>query len=306
MKVFVLAPNENWILDRIAEEWKGEYPDLTTDNLAEADIIWLISAWTWQQIPLNILSEKKVIATIHHVTPSKFTKDSLREFMVRDRFVDTYHVPCQKTKDFISKITSKPINIVGYWYNEEIWHPTDRLSARALLGIPNDKIVVGSFQRDTEGFDLKTPKLEKGPDLFFDYVNDNFEKDKLVVLLGGWRRQYLIGRLEEVEIEYKYFELASIDKLKYMYAACDLYVVSSRTEGGPQAILEAAAMKVPIISTDVGMATAVLTENCVFDVNKRRYEPTLDDVEENYQKVQGFELKAHVDKYKEMFEDILK
>ena len=301
MKVFVLAPNENWILDRIAEEWKGEYPDLTTDNPAEADIIWLLSAWTWHQIPLNTLAEKKVVATIHHITPSKFTKDSLREFLMRDRFVDAYHVPCQGTKDFISKITTKPINIVGYWYNEEMWYPMDRKESREKLELPADKVIVGSFQRDTEGHDLKTPKLEKGPDLFFEYVNNGFEKDELLVLLGGWRRQYIIRRLDEVGIQYKYFEMAPIEKLKHMYSACDLYVVSSRVEGGPQAALEAAAMKVPIVSNDVGMVSDVLDKNCIFDISDKKYMPTHEDVENSYQKVQKFELKTHVKEYKDMF-----
>ena len=305
MKVFVLAPNENWILDRIANEWAAECPEVTTTDPNKADVIWLVSSFSWRKIPTRILEEKKVVATIHHVVVSKFTKESLREFLARDKFVDVYHVPCQKTKEVISQITKKPIHVIGYWYNAEIWRPASKNSARESLGLQNDKFIVGSFQRDTEGHDLKSPKLEKGPDLFFDYVNNNFDKKNTIVLLGGWRRQYLINRLEEAGIEYKYFEMAPLEKLKIMYAACDLYVVSSRVEGGPQAILESAAMKVPIVSTDVGMATAVLNDNCIFNVGEKHYEPTDEDVEENYQKVSEFELKSHVNKYKKMLEDTL-
>jgi len=305
MKVFVLAPNENWILDRIANEWAAECPEMTTTDPNKADVIWLVSSFSWRKIPARILEEKKVVATIHHVVMSKFTKESLREFLARDKFVDAYHVPCQKTKEVISQITMKPIHVIGYWYNDEIWKPTDKNNARETLDLQKDKFVVGSFQRDTEGHDLKSPKLEKGPDLFFDYVNNNFDKKNTVVLLGGWRRQYIINRLEEAGIEYKYFEMASLEKLKIMYAACDLYVVSSRVEGGPQAILESAAMKVPIVSTDVGMATAVLSDNCIFNVGEQHYEPTDADVEENYQRVSEFELKRHVKKYKKMLEDTL-
>jgi hypothetical protein len=35
-----------------------------------------------------------------------------------------------------------------------------------------------------------------------------------------------------------------------------LYIVSSRFEGGPQSIMECAVTKTPIISTDVGVASA--------------------------------------------------
>ena len=64
-------------------------------------------------------------------------------------------------------------------------------------------------------------------------------------------------------------------------------------------------MKVPIVSTDVGMAAAVLNDNCIFNVGEQHYEPTGADVEENYQRVSEFELKSHVKKYKKMLEDTL-
>jgi glycosyltransferase involved in cell wall biosynthesis len=40
----------------------------------------------------------------------------------------------------------------------------------------------------------------------------------------------------------------------------DLYLVTSRTEGGPKAILEAMATGVPIVSTKVGMAPDIIKE----------------------------------------------
>ena len=37
---------------------------------------------------------------------------------------------------------------------------------RSKYGFKENDYIVGSFQRDTEGHDLKSPKLSKGPDLF--------------------------------------------------------------------------------------------------------------------------------------------
>ena len=63
-----------------------------------------------------------------------------------------------------------------------------------------------------------------------------------------------------------------------MYAACDLYVVSSKTETGPQAIFEASAMRVPIVSNPVGISESVFNfEECVFDITKNIYFPTSED-----------------------------
>ena len=257
-------------------------------------------------MPLSVLSSKYIVATVHHIVKDKFTKDSLQDFLARDRFVNEYHVPCEKTKEFISKITKKPINVIGYWYNSDFWYPSDKSLARKKLFIPEDKYVIGSFQRDTEGHDLKSPKLEKGPDLFVDYVSRISQQKDVLVLLGGWRRQYVISRLEELGISYKYVEMAPIYLLRDMYAACDLYVVASRCEGGPQALMEAAAMKVPIVSTDVGMARDVLAEECILeDISNDLYFPLDKDVDACYRKTENYKLINKVKEYYNMFSKIV-
>jgi glycosyltransferase involved in cell wall biosynthesis len=297
MKVFATAPGENWILDRISQEWYLKKQEYSTTNILESDIIWLIDGYSWQKINTNLLMSKKVVLTVHHVTPNKFNK---QDFLVRDQFVDHYHVPCEQTKNFVKEHTSKPITVIGYWYNEKCWYEMNKQGCRQYLGLQKDDYIIGSFQRDTEGFDLKTPKLEKGPDLFCDYV-ERLEKDNLHILLGGWRRQYVISRLEQAGIKYTYKEMVPLEDVQKMYAACDLYLVSSRYEGGPQSLLEAPAMKVPIISTDMGMASQTLNDNCIIDVEKEIYFPTEEDVEENFNNIQQFKLDTHIEKYLDFF-----
>ena len=51
--------------------------------------------------------------------------------------------------------------------------------------------------------------------------------------------------------------------LNEMYNALDLYVVSSRYEGMPQAIVESALSYTPIISTDVGIASQILAPESI-------------------------------------------
>ena len=48
--------------------------------------------------------------------------------------------------------------------------------------------------------------------------------------------------------------MASFKEINELYNLLDLYVVSSRFEGGPQSILECGITKTPIISTNVGIA----------------------------------------------------
>ena len=302
MKIFVSSPGENWILDRISREFSEHSPENCVATPWEADILWLLDGYSWRKLSHEFLNSKKVVLSVHHVTPKKFNSV---DFQSRDTIVDLYHVPCQQTHDFIREYTSKPIKVVGYWYNPDLWRPLNKRGCKDYLGLSEDQFVIGSFQRDTEGHDLKTPKLEKGPDLFCSYIEKLKKSGKKThVLLGGWRRQYVISNLERLEIEYTYKEMAPLSEIQRMYGACDLYIVSSRFEGGPQAVLEAPAMKVPIISTNVGMAPLILDNNCVINIESEIYFPSEQDTENNFNNVQQYALNRQILKYIEMFKDI--
>ncbi len=303
MKVFCHRPRENWICDRIAKEWDMSNPKVYTDNIVEADIIWLLASWCWKQIPHQILFSKKVVATIHHIVPEKFNQEKLNDFLVRDQFINLYHVPNKKTYQFLSQLTKKPIKIVGYWFDSSKWKKEDKFNSRDFLKIPRDDYYVGSFQRDTEGSDLISPKLEKGPDLFCDYI-EKLNIENLHVLLGGWRRQYVISRLKESNIKFTYFELADHETLSRMYSALDLYVISSRFEGGPQSALEASGMKIPVISTDVGMTSDILHRDCIFDTLDPEFTPNNIHIQHGYEQAMNFELQLHKKRYISMFESV--
>ena len=90
-------------------------------------------------------------------------------------------------------------------------------------------------------------------------------KDNLEVLLTGKRRQYLINNLKKENIKFHYFEMVDYITLNNLYNTLDLYIVSSRVEGGPRALFECAITKTPVISTDVGFASNLLSEESLFE-----------------------------------------
>ena len=304
MNILCITPREGWVVDRIGIEFKNYSSHNVNFNDINSEVIWLLSPWVWQSIPTHILKGRKVLCTIHHEVPEKFDQARLNNFKERDEYVDAYHTPCEKTKIFIQQFTNKPIYVIGYWYDKSYWQPLDKnyLREKYASDFGAQDFVIGSFQRDSEGANPNNPKLEKGPDLFFDYVS-SFNHDAVHVLLAGWRRNYLINRLKEANIRYTYFELVNAHKLNELYSICDLYAVMSRQEGGPQALFEAPACGTPIVSTDVGMARDVLPDECIINFNdiKKAKIPRSISVAEIKDKMKKFEIKNHIKNYDNLF-----
>ena len=270
-KVFVLPPGEDWIIDRFVREWNTDNSDMSVDDPSSADVIWLLSAGSYNQIDYEMLEDKRVMTTIHHVVPDKFTGEQYHDFVVRDNITDAYHVPNVHTKSAIAVHTQKPIHIIPYWANQNIWRTTGRMDdLRKKHGLPKDSYLIGSFVRDTEGRDLKSPKLEKGPDLLVDYIEKMLSTGHILesevhVVLAGWRRQYVISRLEAAKIPYTYFERPSQEVLNDLYQTLDSYPVTARHEGGPQSLIECGLLGVPCVSRDVGIASQVLPPCAISD-----------------------------------------
>ncbi len=129
-------------------------------------------------------------------------------------------------------------------------------AAREKLGIPRSAFVIGSFQKDGVGWeDGFEPKMIKGPDIFVQTMK-YLKKDipELFVLLSGPARGFVKKGLEEAQIPYHHVYLKSYPDIAKLYQALDLYIVSSRQEGGPKAVLESMASGVPLVTTRVGQA----------------------------------------------------
>lgn len=127
---------------------------------------------------------------------------------------------------------------------------------RDALGIPQSAFVVGSFQKDGIGWeDGLEPKLVKGPDVFLSAIR-LLKKNipELYVLLTGPSRGYVRCGLEEMGVPYKHAYYQYYPEVAGMFAALDLYIVASRQEGGPKAVLESMASGVPLVTTRVGQA----------------------------------------------------
>ena len=159
MKVYINSLNESWVVDRFKDEWIKYNSNTVSKFKKFSDIIWIIAPWNWENVPKKYLKKKKVICSIYHIDEEKFDETEKKNFSNRDQYVDNYHVISNMTKLQIEKLTNKPITVIPFWINQNIWKDEDRNIYRKKYKFHKDTYLIGSFQRDTEGSDLVSPKL---------------------------------------------------------------------------------------------------------------------------------------------------
>jgi glycosyltransferase involved in cell wall biosynthesis len=157
-----------------------------------------------------------------------------------------------------SKVHLIPIGInLSYFHYRDIQL---RQKQRASLGIPENAFVIGSFQKDGNGWaEGLEPKLIKGPDIFIQTLEVlKASIPELFVLLTGPARGYVKSGLERLKIPYRHRFLKDYPDVGRLFPALDLYLVTSRQEGGPKAVLESMASGVPLVTTRVGQAMDIV------------------------------------------------
>jgi len=205
----------------------------------------------------------KIIVTWFHISPG----DKRVEFIPQAvKYVDLWHTACNITRNKLIKfgVPEEKIIVIPLGVNLNAFSiPTrqQRENIRLKFGISKAKVVVGSFQKDGNGWgEGLEPKLIKGPDVFCDVIEKLHRHYDLFVLLTGPARGYVKQRLERSGIPYLHRFLNSPDEVARYYKALDFYIATGRVEGGPKAVLESLASGVPLVSTKAGMAPDIIID----------------------------------------------
>ena len=121
-----------------------------------------------------------------------------------------------------------------------------RASARAALGIPEGVPVAGTVTRLCRQKDPET--LVRAARLMAELQPDA----RLVVVGDGPLRPQVERLLDELELRDHVTLLGRRSDVEALLPGFDAFVLSSRWEGLPRVIVEAMAVGVPVVSTDVG------------------------------------------------------
>ena len=265
--LLIVGDNADWVIDEEAKELKKTMGILNIPskrikrvrfNVSQA--VHYVSQFSLNE-PSIYKSKNRISVDYFHGKPHQgenFRKcfESLKENHSK---ISRVRVSTTDMEDLIktsgideSKVIRIPIGI-----NTEIFKPQTvetKKTSRKILGIPETSVVIGSFQKDGVGWgDGNKPKLIKGPDIFLKVI-ERLKADipNLFVLLSGPSRGFVKTGLDKIRVPYKHIYMNHYKDISDLYDALDMYLITSREEGGPKACLEAMAKGVPLITTDVG------------------------------------------------------
>ena len=202
----------------------------------------------------------KVIVTWFHVLPNEKRFGIVKEAV---KYVDIWHTSSELTKNKMISlgIPKDKIIVIPLGVDLDYFNNRDQMKSKEALGIPKDKIVIGYFQKDGNGWkEGNSPKLIKGPDIFCNVITRLSKKYDIFILLTGPARGYVKNYLLKENINFIHTYLDDPNKVASYYKASDLYLVTSREEGGPKSILESMACGVPLVSSKVGMAEDIILD----------------------------------------------
>lgn len=275
---FIGGDRIGWALDMELNLTRQSFSrDIQISNFFQNDVLHVIHWSSLINFPREFLAGRRILSHLTHAPEAAFTQPG---FERAEKLVQLWVVRSKQAQQVFNARGLRNI-LIPYAYDPSVFFPIPKddprlRSLRAQWNIPSDAFLVGSFQRDTEGSDLKSPKLVKGPDIFLECVS--LLKDRLPnlhVVLAGPRRFWLRRKLEERDIPYTFIgkqatgddaklNIISQETINLLYNLIDIYLVTSRMEGGPQAVLEACASNCKIMSTTVGHAEDFLHPNCIF------------------------------------------
>jgi len=261
-------------------------------SLARADVV---HAPFWLPLALHepgVLSRRFVVAQADNPPFFYLTQP---DFAWGQRLVDLWVARSTEAQAQFSALGLPSVH-VPYAIDTDLFFPiADKVSLRRRYGLPQDAYIIGNFHRDSEGADLTKPKRQKAPEMMVAILRRLRDEGRNIhVLLAGPRRHWIRRALAAANIPFTFVGRAGVEsddlgvnvlarpQLNELYNACDLYLIPSRWEGGPQSAMEAAAAETKVLSTPLGVARDILAAECFFETPREAAEKITRDMEDGH------------------------
>ena len=270
-RVMLIPDSVNWILGTWAQEiekWNSEHFEfvifpvgeiwenepLFLSLLNEIEVVHCLSQSVYPSIHKTInkanIDHLTLISTIHHIVHFEQVVECLQ--------ADKIMVVCEQFKQELisNNVPKEKLFLIYNGVDTSFYLPKDRDLARRKLGLTQDKFTIGYSAKASSDHDGR-----KGVDIFQAVLYElaKLELDMDVVITGpGWDK--IVNSLRENGITVHYFPYLSKELMPDYYNALDVYLVTSRVEGGPVPPLEAMSCGTAIISTPIGTILDYVTD----------------------------------------------
>jgi glycosyltransferase involved in cell wall biosynthesis len=134
---------------------------------------------------------------------------------------------------------------------------------RKIKNFPNDKLIIGTITR---------LEYAKGNDILIGSINklprDILDKCVFLIIGGGMEEKNSSFLVTRYSLQNKIFLLGDILEASKYLKAFDIFIMASRYEGMPYALLEAMVANLPIIASNVGGIPELLGDSgMMFEAN---------------------------------------
>lgn len=140
----------------------------------------------------------------------------------------------------------------------DFWRKLDKRRCRRELNLPKDRLVL---------FWSSRLNADKQIDRFIAILNQWRHKDNFVLVISGHGtpefeahlRDISSGMFEKGMLRFTGF--LGDEELRRYYSACDLFVLTSKSEGASVAVIKALACETPVFATKVGNTSEILLQH---------------------------------------------
>jgi glycosyltransferase involved in cell wall biosynthesis len=148
-----------------------------------------------------------------------------------------------------------PITVIPHGVDTDFFRP--RVVDRSRFGIPPDRFVVGFL--GSKGSDRDFGR--KGTDVLLDVTRKAAARlPNLHIVMGGpgWEKE--VAELRSLGISISSTGFIRREDVPDLYSALDVYLLTSRVEGGPCTVFESMACETAVVSTRVGVVPELITD----------------------------------------------
>jgi glycosyltransferase involved in cell wall biosynthesis len=250
-----------WRIYRAFRRWR---PDIVHTHQAKAGSLGRLAALAYNRTR-GSARRARLIHTYHgHVFEGYFGSPSTKVFLAIERWLGkrtdaVIAISPQVANDIVKTYgiaSEAQLKLVPLGFNLDrllAVSAADRERARASFQIPGDAIVVTTVGRLT---------AIKQHTLFLDMADRLAKRsDRFLFLIAGdgELRPALQARADQLGLGARVRFLGWRGDLETLYGTTDVFVLTSRNEGTPVALIEAMAAGVASVSTDVGGVRDVVT-----------------------------------------------